>query len=422
LRVASTSGKAVEIVRLSTLSEFAALRDGWNTLTGDVPFRRWEWLNSWWRCYGDPDADVYRRELLVLAVFADGHLIGGAPWYMEASATLGNVIRFLGDGEACSEYLGVLCVPGQEEAVATALAEVLAGAQRPVDGFAPPLVQEWDLLELNSVYERDVAVRRLLEKVAGVGFLVHGSHGPACWRIDLPATWAEYLASLSRSHRKQLLRIQRRYFDSGRARLVLADGGDEVYRGLKILAELHQRRWETLKQPGCFSRPCFATFLFDVAYQQMRAGQLQLHWLEFDGEPIAAEYHIVDGGVVYAYQSGIDPRSLRHEPGRMITLALLKRAIEDGRTAFDFLRGDEFYKSHWRAQARPTSVFRVVPGHRRARLRHSLWLAGGSVKKWLKTGLGMNAAAALHGIAGSQEAASLHEATSLQNTPRETNT
>ncbi len=218
---------------------------------------------------------------------------------------------------------------------------------------------------------------------------------------------------MSRSHRKQLLRIERRYFDSGRARLVRADGGDEVHRGLRILAELHQRRWETRKEPGCFARPCFATFLFDVAYQQMRNGQLQLHWLECDGKPIAAEYHVVSGGVVYAYQAGIDPLELSHEPGRMITLALLKRAIEDGRTAFDFLRGDEAYKAHWRAQARKTNAFRVVPCHSRARLRHSIWLAGGSVKNWFRTGMGMNAAAGL------QEAAGLQATTGSQDTTQE---
>ncbi len=141
--------------------------------------------------------------------------------------------------------------------------------------------------------------------------------------------------------------------------------------------------------------------MFHVAPRQLAAGRLQLHWLELDGEPIAAEYHLLDGGVLYAYQSGIDPHALRHEPGRMITLALIKRAIEEGRGAFDFLRGDEVYKAHWRAEPRVTKTFRVVPDHSGARLRHSLWLAGGNMKQWIKAGLGLPIAADFTDLASS---------------------
>ena len=35
----------------------------------------------------------------------------------------------------------------------------------------------------------------------------------------------------------------------------------------------------------------------------LAAGLLRLHWLELDGQPVAAEYHLADGGVIYGYQS-----------------------------------------------------------------------------------------------------------------------
>lgn len=385
--VAGTSNNLLEVRRLSSLGGDEMLRAGWNALAGGIPFRRWEWLDSWWRCYGKA-AGSRRRELLLLGVWADGQLVGIAPWYQEESATQGQVVRFLGDGEACSDYLGLLCQSGWEADVARTLADTLAGAQGTAGGPQSAIAGAWDLLELNSVAEGDLAVRLLTEELAAHGCLVHGAAGPTCWRIDLPASWPEYLARLSRSHRKQLLRIERRYLHNGRARLRSARTEDDVHRGLRILAELHQRRWEVLNQPGCFARPRFAEFLFDVAQQQRRAGQLQLHWLECDGRPIAAEYHILDGNNVYAYQSGIEPGALEHEPGRVITLALLQQAVAAGRSGFDFLRGDEAYKAHWRARPQAMTVYRVRPDHCRSRLRHSLWLAGDSVKRWLKTGLG----------------------------------
>ena len=113
------------------------------------------------------------------------------------------------------------------------------------------------------------------------------------------------------------------------------------------------------------------------------AGQLQLHLLELDGRTVAAEYQLASQGVTYVYQAGIDPQRLADEPGHLITAATVKRAIEQGGRAIDFLRGDEPYKAHFRALARPLLALRVVPNRTLSRLRNNLWLAGRSVKRWL---------------------------------------
>jgi CelD/BcsL family acetyltransferase involved in cellulose biosynthesis len=119
----------------------------------------------------------------------------------------------------------------------------------------------------------------------------------------------------------------------------------------------------------------------------LASGNLRLVWLEVDGRPVAVEYQVLGDRSVYAYQSGIDPDALDHEPGRLITMATLKMAIAEGRRAFDFLRGDELYKAHWRATPRATQDIRLIPDARAARLRHQVWLAGSSLKDWLRDGL-----------------------------------
>ena len=118
----------------------------------------------------------------------------------------------------------------------------------------------------------------------------------------------------------------------------------------------------------------------------MRQGHLQFHWLELDGRPVALEYHLTGGGVLYAYQAGVDPEAMEFQPGKLLNLATIRRAIEQGYRAFDFLRGDEPYKAHFRAAPRPSLELRIVPNRPSARLRHNLWLAGSRVKtvdeKW----------------------------------------
>src|SRR5262249_30656192 len=147
-------------------------------------------------------------------------------------------------------------------------------------------------------------------------------------------------------------RLVRKYFATGRVQLRSVRSADELDSADKILVDLHQRRQRALGQTGCFASQPFAQFHRDVLPWLLQTDQLRLHWLELDGRPIAAEYHFTSDGVMYAYQSGIDPESLAHEPGRLATIATLQAAIEQGFTSYDFLRGDEPYKAHWRAEPR----------------------------------------------------------------------
>src|SRR5688572_11778301 len=99
----------MHIRRMASWTEVAQLAAQWNALAGGVPFRTWEWLSSWWREYGQ------EHELFVLAAYsADDELIGIAPWYAEHGGAQGRVVRFLGAGEVCSEYLSLLARPGCE--------------------------------------------------------------------------------------------------------------------------------------------------------------------------------------------------------------------------------------------------------------------------------------------------------------------
>jgi CelD/BcsL family acetyltransferase involved in cellulose biosynthesis len=189
---------------------------------------------------------------------------------------------------------------------------------------------------------------------------------------------------LSRGHRKQVRRLERRFLATGRAALHTVQCTDELPRAIELLVELHQRRRRKQGLRGCFASPRFAAFHREVMPQLLANGQLLVHWLELDGRPAAAEYHLSGGGVIYAYQAGINPDLLDEEPGRLITLATLLRAIEQGYRAFDLLRGDEPYKAHFRAIARPALAVSVVPNRAAAHLRHNLWLAGGSIRQWIK--------------------------------------
>jgi CelD/BcsL family acetyltransferase involved in cellulose biosynthesis len=368
----------MQVKRISSTAELAALAGQWTCLARGVPFRSWQWLIAWWRHFGQ------RGELFVLSVRDPrGTLVGIAPWYMQRCGARGRVLRFLGSGEVCSDYLSILSTPEHEEAVTAAIAQWLSDAASP-HASNGARNNNWDLLELTGLAACDCAAAKLVAHLVDHGNAVHRRNGMNCWRIELPETWDEYVAGLSKSHRKQVRRVERRLLETGRAVLKTAANGRELQLGMKVLVDLHQRRRQSLGEPGCFSSPQFSEFLEEAAERMLDVGCVQLHWVELDGRPVAAEIHLTGGGVTYAYQAGVAPDVLDEEPGRIINIATLKKAIEDGQRGFDFLRGDEPYKAHWRAQPRPLIELRVVPRRAVPRIRHGVWLAGSTMKNWIK--------------------------------------
>ncbi|MHC4404351.1 MAG: GNAT family N-acetyltransferase [Planctomycetota bacterium] len=376
------------VVRFQTLDQLAALAGHWDRLARGVPFRSWTWASAWWRHYGVVAGDARRLSLFVLAVLdASGRPVGIAPWYMEKHVGKGSVLRFLGDGEVCSDYLSVLSEWGWEDRVAAALADWLTRAHAPADRPAGCRFGRWDLLELAGVDADDVATRLLAVHLEARGNTVHRRRGPACWRIELPDCWETYLSRLSRPCRRKVRQATQRILTTDRAVLHSVGRLDEIPDAWDVLVDLHQRRWRAVGEPGCFASGRFAAFHRDVLPDLLRNGQLLLDWLELDGRPVAAEYHLAGNDVMYAYQCGMSPDALKDSPGHLGTIIMLRKAVEQGFRAYDFLRGDEPYKRHWQAQPRSSLLLRVVPGRAASLLRHRIWLAAAGLKRWIKNRL-----------------------------------
>jgi CelD/BcsL family acetyltransferase involved in cellulose biosynthesis len=359
---------------ITTSTELAALQTPWNILATGRPMCSWNWLATWWKYYGRAGD----RALHVLTIYDvgesdEGILVGVAPWYMERTAVGGNVVQPLGNGQVCTDHLSLLCRPDLLGTVTTTIANYLTDND-----------DAWDRLELTSIDDDDQAMALLVAGLEARDALVTAERSGNCWVIDLPATYDEYLATLSNSHRGQLQKCYRERIESGRCRWHQVTKPSELEEAWQILIDLHQRRRRGLGDAGCFASPEFTSFHRDVITQLLAAGQLRLSWTELDGAPFTAEYHFSSPDTVYTYQSGMDADRLDESPGRLAYLLTVKRAIEEGYTHLDFLRGDERYKAHFRAEARPTFDYHVFPNRPLARLRGQMLTAATTVKEWMK--------------------------------------
>lgn len=343
---------AVEL--LDSVSSLQAIAPAWNAMAADCPMRGHTWLEAWWRHYRPCG------ELLVLAVRDDaGELLGVAPWRMESTTHRGRAIRWLGDGEVCSDHLSVLVRdPTTMQQVASELADFLS------DEFT-----EWELLRLDDCDAEDPALDALTRALAERDSSVRQTEAGACWVIDLPGDWEAFLAMQSKSHRKQIRRTERRSDSDNPPVWRPVQNGTELETAWPVFVDLHQRRRQSLGEPGCFSSPQFTSFHREIASRFLETRQLRLSLLELDGRPAAADYQFAGTETTFAYQGGLDPHRLDEEPGRLSLITLIKAAIAEGKTHLDLLRGDEPYKPHWRAQPHATQHIRVVPPRRAAVVR-----------------------------------------------------
>lgn len=366
------------VKQITTWNELTALETQWNALAGQMPFRSWDWLATWWKHYG-ATTESSDRQLYVLAAFegADSttQLIGVAPWYLDRTRIKGNVVRFLGSGEVCTDHLSVICRPEHAAQAADAFADALTAR-----------LDDWDRIDLGGVDFDDAAIEKLLLALQERDCLVSRQPADSCWVLDLPSSWDEYLAGISKSHRKQLRQLERRVVESDRVKWHRVTNAAELEQAWPILVDLHQRRRKSLGEPGCFASRAFHDFHREVVERLLSRGQLRVSWLELDGVPAAAEYHMADSGATYAYQGGVDPDRLADEPGRLSTILCLRAAIEEGHQRVDFLRGDEPYKAHWRATPRATYDCRVIPNRRLARLRGRVWNMADVLGDWVRLG------------------------------------
>lgn len=357
----------MNITHYERLPDSSLLQERWNQLAGDNPFRGWQWLTTWWMHYGSaaaPSAATGREagRTLSLWTVTDGrdaskNIIGILPCYVEHSLLRGRVLRLLGDGEVCSDHTGLLVASGRQGEAAAALARQLMDRD------------DLDAIDFQSIDHDDIATNQLFAELQQRGMDVSAELAPRCWSIELPADWDDYLALQSKSHRKQLRRAGRRLAQDADISWRSIENDDQLEPAWRVLTDLHQRRRQSLGEPGCFSSPRWAAFHRDVAAQFLAVGRLRLSTMTIGQTPVAAEYHFVGRETTYAYQGGVEPARLDDEPGRLSLICAIQQALAEGHTTFDLLRGDEPYKPHWRAVPQAASNLSAVPPRTFARLR-----------------------------------------------------
>ena len=104
---------------VESLVELERYASAWDALAGGCVFRSWTWASTWWRHYG------VKRRASRSNTSCSRALNGSVSSGNIASRWgTGRVLRLLGDGEACSDHVGLIALSAEADDAGAALAAV----------------------------------------------------------------------------------------------------------------------------------------------------------------------------------------------------------------------------------------------------------------------------------------------------------
>jgi len=323
---------------LQTGAELERLRDEWNELlsesSADCLFLSWEWMTSWWRQLGND------RTLHVIEVRERNRLVGLAPFTI-----LHGRVEFMGTGTVGSDYLDLIVRRESEQDVLDAIARSLEtlGHQLRLSHFLP-----------------GSAVHRLAEGMTALGYRFFDRRINVCPFMALSGqNWDSFLSTLGRRHRENIRRrIRKLPADASFRR---AATPEDVRRDLTSLISLHNQRWDTRGGSDALRDGRVQEFHREFAELALGRGWLRLFVLNLGDRPAAAVYAFNYKGKSLYYQAGVAPEYSGMSLG-LVALALsIQDAIEEGSVEYDFLHGDEEYKSLWANETRELHALDAYP-------------------------------------------------------------
>ena len=317
---------------LRSAGELQEILADWRTLWRRSPaattFQCPEWLLCW--------IEAFRPKTIAALEFRRADLLVGVAPLLIYEKGAEKVLAFIGG--AVSDYLDILSGASDEVAVAECFLQTISA------------IEGWATLELT-----DLPAWSSLLRIPGLS--PHLSPHDSCSVLPLPTTTTG-----------ELLRIfsdrQRANFRNARSRLRKAGGGqielataDTLSEFVGDLIHLHTSRWVRTGSPGVLHDETVCNFHRAVARRLLDGNTLRLYRLRLHQQTLAVIEAFFEHGRALCYLQGFDPSYAYFSPGTQLMGAVIEDAIRAGMRKFDFLRGTEAYKQHWRAHPEPT--FRI---------------------------------------------------------------
>lgn len=322
------SGEATTVVSEDFESMTALWLNPESLVQWDCIFVLPPWQKAWWDAFGGGMTP------LLCSVRHGSAALGMAPLMRQ-----GEKAAFMGGSDVC-DYLDFALVPGKEGPFFRALI---------------PHLRQLGIthLDLGTLHRDASVLTALLPMARSLGWQTTCEEVEVSVELDLPASWDEFLSSLSGKERHEVRRKIRRLEHATEVRQRVVDEPRAVAREMDIFLELMR-----LSRPEkeAFMTPEMAAFFRSLVAAMADVGLVKLCFLDSDGRPAAAALCFDHHDTVYLYNSGYDPQYRWLSAGLLNKVFTIRESIERGRKKYDFLKGAEIYK--YRLGGREVPLYR----------------------------------------------------------------
>jgi CelD/BcsL family acetyltransferase involved in cellulose biosynthesis len=322
-----------EILWLKNLNESSIEPETWNTILAKSRhnniFLTWEWLSTWWKHFQKD------QNALLLLIKASDEIKAIAPLMLrtqKAKALSLNIIQFIGTG--LSDYGDLILLRDEKKCIQLFF------------DFMEEHHINWDLIDLRNI-PGDSPTINLLREVAdekGYGLMTKET---ICRCIPLAQPWETYFSNLPGSMRKQLRQNLRRAEEKYSMAITYAENLQSLIEVFfATYSEWLEKRYS---QNSLFGIPFneVKSFLTDFTNKALNKGWVSLSFLTLDEKPVSSYYGFTYNDTFLLYMTSWNPEFAYYGIGNLHTMSLIKYSIENGLNRFDFLRGDEKYKTRW---------------------------------------------------------------------------
>jgi len=319
--------------------------DAWNQLASagisDTPFARHEYLSQWWKTLGG--GEWAAAEMVLISARDGDRNVGFAPLF-KAMHEGQEKLLFIGSIEI-SDYLDLLVAEDDVRPFAGRLLDFLE---------ATPALQGLPL-DLFNMADSSPTLPVLRDEAESRGWTYHEEVFRPTPRIRLGDDFESYLGGLDKKQRHEIRRKLRRasegpepaVFEHLNDPAALDDGIDAF---LDLMAHDPEK--------ARFLTPAMRTHMQSLMRVAWQGGYLWMAFLTVNNVRAAAALNFDYDNKLWGYNSAVNRDYLQLSPGWVLLAHQLRWACENGRTVFDFMRGDEDYK--YRFGAENAHVMRAV--------------------------------------------------------------
>jgi CelD/BcsL family acetyltransferase involved in cellulose biosynthesis len=327
---------------VTDLDRFAELRERWNPLAEASPFLTWEWLDAWWRSFGE-------RAGMRVHVAWDGRELAG--------------------GMACGLDRRHLTAMANRE---TDLYRPLIRSTDDLETVVGPIVSgPWSRITIPALPIGDVATVSLTAALRSEGWLIDETFREACAIVDTTGSFDEYFMGLSSKARSNLRRGRRHLEDAGTLEIRVVEPLVDPEPVLSEALGLEAAGWKGDARSATLFSERATRFWRSLSQHLQRSGALRLSELRLDGALIAFSLAIQHGGRVYRMKTSYDERYSSFSPGNVLLIEMIAHAFETEIEAIEMLGPMLDSKQRYATDARETMILRAYRRRPASALRYA---------------------------------------------------